>query len=133
MGQAPIINRLHRCVIVLRQSCECVDQHLVVGLGLPTHVDEGQEPEKPGDAEVVVVELRLPRLGAMQELCEPGFHHPDPSPEVLVRLERLDVRLKRRTPVYFVYLTAWATRDGIVQFRRDLYRRDGVGVAAASY
>ena len=47
--------------------------------------------------------------------------------------ERKDVKLKKRTPVYFVYVTAWATPDGLVHFRRDLYRRDGVGVAAAKY
>ena len=46
--------------------------------------------------------------------------------------ERRDVRLKKRVPVYFAYLTAWATRDGTVRFRRDLYRRDGVGLMAGS-
>ncbi|MEL6297373.1 MAG: L,D-transpeptidase family protein [Pseudomonadota bacterium] len=43
------------------------------------------------------------------------------------------VRLKRRTPLHMVYITAWATEDGVVQFRRDIYRRDGVGAVAASY
>lgn len=47
--------------------------------------------------------------------------------------ERRDVRLKRRVPVYFAYITAWATKDGTVRFRRDLYRRDGVGVTASAY
>ncbi len=47
--------------------------------------------------------------------------------------ERKDVRLKKRIPVYFVYVTAWATRDGTVNFRRDLYRRDGVGATASAY
>lgn len=47
--------------------------------------------------------------------------------------ERLDVNLKRRTPVYFVYMTAWATPDGTVQFRRDLYRQDGVDQIASAY
>ncbi len=47
--------------------------------------------------------------------------------------ERKDVRLKRRVPIYFAYVTAWATRDGTVHFRRDLYRRDGVGPTAAAY
>lgn len=47
--------------------------------------------------------------------------------------ERKDVKLKRQTPVYFSYVSAWATPDGVVNFRRDLYRRDGVGAAAAAY
>ena len=34
------------------------------------------------------------------------------------------VDLKRRVPVYLTYLTAWASDDGTVQFRRDIYRQD---------
>ncbi len=41
------------------------------------------------------------------------------------------IRLKRAVPLKMVYLTAWATEDGIVQFRRDLYGRDGVGHQAS--
>jgi murein L,D-transpeptidase YcbB/YkuD len=29
-------------------------------------------------------------------------------------------------PVYFTYVTAWSTSDRVVQFRDDIYRRDGV-------
>ena len=47
--------------------------------------------------------------------------------------ERLDVKLKKPMPLYFVYITAWATEDGVVQFRRDLYVKDGIGQAAAAY
>jgi murein L,D-transpeptidase YcbB/YkuD len=47
--------------------------------------------------------------------------------------ERLDVKLKRPVSLYFVYVTAWATEDGIVQFRRDLYLKDGIGPTAAAY
>lgn len=47
--------------------------------------------------------------------------------------ERKDVRLKKRVQIRFAYLTAWATEDGMVHFRRDLYRRDGVGATAAAY
>ncbi|MEM7774562.1 MAG: L,D-transpeptidase family protein [Pseudomonadota bacterium] len=43
------------------------------------------------------------------------------------------VRLKKPVKLHMVYITAWATADGIVQFRRDLYRKDGVGKLAASY
>jgi len=47
--------------------------------------------------------------------------------------ERKDIRLKRPVPLYFVYVTAWATEDGVVQFRRDLYQRDGVDATASAY
>jgi murein L,D-transpeptidase YcbB/YkuD len=47
--------------------------------------------------------------------------------------ERVDVKLKRPVPLYFVYITAWATEDGVVQFRRDLYQKDGLGAVAAAY
>jgi murein L,D-transpeptidase YcbB/YkuD len=47
--------------------------------------------------------------------------------------ERKDVRLKTRAPVYFIYVTSWATRDGTVHFRRDLYKQDGVGATASNY
>ncbi len=47
--------------------------------------------------------------------------------------ERKDVTLKEPVALNFVYITAWATPDGVIQFRRDLYNRDGVGAVAASY
>ena len=47
--------------------------------------------------------------------------------------KRLDVRLKQQVPVFFMYITAWATEDGSVQFRRDLYSLDGVGATASAY
>jgi L,D-transpeptidase YcbB len=47
--------------------------------------------------------------------------------------ERQDVRLKQPVPLYFVYITAWATEDGVVQFRRDIYNKDGVGATASAY
>jgi murein L,D-transpeptidase YcbB/YkuD len=47
--------------------------------------------------------------------------------------ERQDVRLKNPVPLYFVYITAWATEDGVVQFRRDIYRKDGAGPTAWAY
>lgn len=46
---------------------------------------------------------------------------------------RQDVRVRRPVPLYFAYLTAWATEDGVVQFRRDLYQKDGAGTVAAAY
>ncbi len=47
--------------------------------------------------------------------------------------ERRDVQLKRPVTLYFVYITAWATQDGAVQFRRDIYQKDGIGPQAAAY
>lgn len=47
--------------------------------------------------------------------------------------ESKDVRLKKPVPLFFAYVTAWATSDGVVQFRRDLYGKDGVGNEAGSY
>jgi L,D-transpeptidase YcbB len=46
--------------------------------------------------------------------------------------ERLNVRLKKRVPLFWAYVTAWGTPDGVVQFRRDIYRKDGVEVASAN-
>ncbi|MGL4396887.1 MAG: L,D-transpeptidase family protein, partial [Hyphomicrobium sp.] len=46
---------------------------------------------------------------------------------------RIDARLKKPVPLQFVYVTAWATEDGVIQFRRDLYQRDGVGALASNY
>jgi murein L,D-transpeptidase YcbB/YkuD len=43
--------------------------------------------------------------------------------------ERVDVRLRRPIPVYWVYMTAWGTDDGLIQFRNDIYRRDEMHLA----
>jgi len=43
--------------------------------------------------------------------------------------ERFDVKLAKPLPVYWVYITAWANPDGIVQFRDDVYGNDGVAPA----
>jgi murein L,D-transpeptidase YcbB/YkuD len=42
----------------------------------------------------------------------------------IARGERTDVRLAHKVPVAWVYLTGWATRDGIIHFRDDVYRHD---------
>lgn len=41
--------------------------------------------------------------------------------------ERIDARLKQPVPVFWVYITSWATPDGLVQFRDDIYNKDGLG------
>jgi murein L,D-transpeptidase YcbB/YkuD len=40
--------------------------------------------------------------------------------------ERVDAKLAKPVPVYWVYITAWATPDGVVQFRDDIYNKDGL-------
>lgn len=37
-----------------------------------------------------------------------------------------DVRLKKAVPVHFVYVTAWASGNGMAHFRNDIYGRDGM-------
>ena len=44
---------------------------------------------------------------------------------------RLDARPVAPVPVHWVYVTAWAN-DGIVQFREDIYQRDGFGSTVAA-
>lgn len=35
------------------------------------------------------------------------------------------ITLAEEVPVYFTYITAWSAKDGVVQFRDDIYQRDG--------
>jgi murein L,D-transpeptidase YcbB/YkuD len=41
--------------------------------------------------------------------------------------ERINARISTPVPCYWVYVTAWATPDGGVQFRDDIYNKDGLG------
>jgi murein L,D-transpeptidase YcbB/YkuD len=47
--------------------------------------------------------------------------------------ESLNVPIRQRVKLYFAYVTAWATPDGVAHFRPDIYGRDGVGVTATVY
>jgi murein L,D-transpeptidase YcbB/YkuD len=38
--------------------------------------------------------------------------------------QKVDVRVARKIPVAWVYLTGWATRDGTIHFRDDIYGHD---------
>ena len=40
--------------------------------------------------------------------------------------ENIPVSLSEPVPVYFTYISAWSTGDGVVHFRDDIYGRDGV-------
>ena len=46
--------------------------------------------------------------------------------------DRVDAKPLQPVPVYWVYITAWANPDGLVQFRDDIYQRDGIGPQAAT-
>jgi L,D-transpeptidase YcbB len=52
--------------------------------------------------------------------------------EVIRSGERKDAKLKPPVPLQWVYVTAWATPDGVVQFRDDIYNRDGLGAPASA-
>jgi L,D-transpeptidase YcbB len=41
--------------------------------------------------------------------------------------QRVDARFREPIMTYWVYVTAWATPEGVVQFRDDIYNRDGFG------
>ena len=59
--------------------------------------------------------------GAIEDLVDRG------RPEELreKRPKEYDVKLTRPIPVHFAYITAWAEEDGRVEFRPDIYQRDG--------
>jgi murein L,D-transpeptidase YcbB/YkuD len=50
--------------------------------------------------------------------------------QVIKSGDRKDARLLRPVPLHWVYVTAWATPDGVTQFREDIYGRDGIGPVA---
>lgn len=39
--------------------------------------------------------------------------------------QQINVKLNQPVPVYWVYVTAWGSPNGLVQFREDIYQRDG--------
>ncbi len=45
---------------------------------------------------------------------------------------REDVRLRSQIPLYLAYVTGWATAEGVVHFRDDIYDRDGLALDGAS-
>ena len=56
----------------------------------------------------------------------PGWDR-DHVDDVIRSGQQLTVKLTSPVNVYWVYVTAWAAADGIVQFRPDIYKRDGFG------
>jgi L,D-transpeptidase YcbB len=55
-----------------------------------------------------------------------GYEEANFEPIIASR-ETQQVRLRNVTDVRFMYLTAWATEDGRVNFRPDVYKLDGKG------
>jgi murein L,D-transpeptidase YcbB/YkuD len=56
----------------------------------------------------------------------PGWDR-DHIEQVFEAGSRTDARLAQPVNVYWTYITSWATADGLVQFRDDIYNRDGTG------
>jgi murein L,D-transpeptidase YcbB/YkuD len=56
---------------------------------------------------------------------EPGWGQPGQAEAIIQAGQAVDVNLTRPVPVQFTYITAWAERDGDVEFRPDIYGRDG--------
>jgi murein L,D-transpeptidase YcbB/YkuD len=64
---------------------------------------------------------------------EPGWEQPGRVRAVLEQGQALDLALTRPVPVYFTYITAWAEASGQVEFRPDIYKRDGAQAVAEVY
>jgi L,D-transpeptidase YcbB len=55
---------------------------------------------------------------------------PDQIDKVIKSGEQKNVEVSKPVPLHWVYVTAWAASDGVVQFREDIYGRDGLGAPA---
>ncbi len=64
---------------------------------------------------------------------EIGWDQPGRVQEVIEAGRPLDLNLTRPVPVYFTYITAWAEPSGAIQFRPDIYGRDGMRDVVASH
>jgi murein L,D-transpeptidase YcbB/YkuD len=58
---------------------------------------------------------------------EPGWEQPGRVRDALNSGNPFDLNLTRPVPVYFTYITAWAEPNGTIQFRPDVYAREGTG------
>lgn len=50
---------------------------------------------------------------------------------VIASRQRKDIDLQNPVPVFFTYITAWASDPATVQFRDDIYHRDGAAALAS--
>jgi murein L,D-transpeptidase YcbB/YkuD len=64
---------------------------------------------------------------------EPGWEQRGRVREILEAGQAVDVTLTRPVPVYFTYITAWAEPDGTIEFRPDIYGRDGLREVAGPH
>ncbi len=55
---------------------------------------------------------------------------PEEIDRVIKSGEQKTARLAKPVPLHWVYVTAWSASDGVVQFREDIYDRDGLGAPA---
>jgi L,D-transpeptidase YcbB len=63
---------------------------------------------------------------------EPGWEQPGRVRQQLATNQPMELKLTRPVPVRFVYITAWAEPStGQVQFRQDIYGRDGAAMQAS--
>jgi murein L,D-transpeptidase YcbB/YkuD len=65
-------------------------------------------------------------------LVETGGWSRQEIDQVIKSGDRKDAKISRPVPLYWVYITAWATPDGVSQFRDDIYNRDGLGALATT-
>jgi murein L,D-transpeptidase YcbB/YkuD len=62
---------------------------------------------------------------------EPGWE-PGRAQALVDAGQAADFNLSRPVPVYFTYITAWAERTGDIEFRPDIYGRDGAADTMAA-
>ena len=53
---------------------------------------------------------------------------PDHIAQAVKSGEQVNANLTKPVPLHWVYVTAWSASDGVVQFREDIYNRDGLGL-----
>ena len=81
---------------------------------------------KAARLQAVIADLENLRAELMQK------HLDREIDQVIKAGERKDAKVAKPVPLFWVYVTAWATPDNVVQFREDIYNRDGLGQYAAS-
>ncbi len=55
---------------------------------------------------------------------------PDHIQQAINSGDQINANLTHPVPLHWVYVTGWSASDGIVQFREDIYGRDGLGPPA---